>query len=140
VSDARGAFLTCPGCGGPMRERTLGDDAVTLDICESCRGVWFDWWDGDSSALAQHLPVVEGGVPRGRPGGACPRDGAALFAHPYLDHGPVVERCPECFGLFAPLAQIEPLRAFHARMPEQPGGDPRHPTTLLMRLWHTFGG
>jgi Zn-finger nucleic acid-binding protein len=140
MSDARGAFLTCPACQGPMREREIevDEERVAIDACESCSGVWFDWWDGESSALALALPPAEPRGPRGRSGGRCPRDGATLFEHPYLDHGPIVERCPSCFGLFAPRAQIEPLKAFHARMPE--AGEERHPTTLLSRLWHAFGG
>lgn len=137
MSDGRGAILACPACRGPMREHPVGDEAALIDVCEQCRGVWFDWWDGESSGLLAQLPSHDG-TRAGRSGGPCPRDGAPLFAHPYLERGPMVERCPSCFGLFAPAAQLEPLRQFHARMPE--GDENRHPATLLERFWHAFGG
>jgi Zn-finger nucleic acid-binding protein len=139
MPDGRGALLICPACENPMTEVRVGADEVAVDVCQSCRGVWFDWFDGETSGLARSLPTVEGAAPRGRRGGACPRDGAPLEVHAYLDAGPEVERCPTCFGLFAARDRIPELRAFHARMPEKPP-DPVRRESLLARLWHAFAG
>lgn len=32
--------LKCPRCTGTLGERTFG--SVTVDVCDSCRGVWLD--------------------------------------------------------------------------------------------------
>lgn len=113
------------------------DAEVTVDRCESCHGVWFDWFDGETSGLAQKLVTIAVAAPSGHRGGACPRDGAALEAHPYLDAGPPVERCPTCLGLFAGRPQIAALQKFHERMPEN-SPEPIERTSLLSRLWHAF--
>src|SRR2546430_10112745 len=114
MSDLRGTFLVCPACAGPMSERrVIEEDAVDVDVCESCRGVWFDWFDGDAGAVANRIPAIEIAAPSGRSGGACPRDGAPLATQPYLDAGPNVERCPTCLGLFAPSAVIPALATFN---------------------------
>lgn len=40
-SGAKGTTdVGCPRCGGEMAGRSLGN--VVVDICRSCRGVWFD--------------------------------------------------------------------------------------------------
>ena len=57
----------------------------------------------------------------------------ALFK---LDSGPVVERCPECLGLFARRSQIAGMAAFHERMPLEV--EPIVWVSLLSRFWHAF--
>jgi hypothetical protein len=121
----RGTCMTCPGCGGPMVEleialdRDGAADPIVVEVCESCRGVWFDWFDGEISALACYLEPVDVSAPRGRAGGACPRDGAQLVDEPYLDQGPLVGRCPTCYGLFVRRDRIPALQEFHSRMPDR---------------------
>jgi len=138
MSDGRGAFLTCPGCRGPMAELIVGDTDVTVDVCSACRGVWFDWFDGETSSLARHLDTLSIRAAVGARGGGCPRDGAPLVEVPYLDVGPKVERCPTCFGVFAERPRIAALQAFHERMPQGP--EPIERTSLLSRIWHAFVG
>ncbi len=140
MPDGRGAFLVCPACAGPMLEVRVGEEQAAVDVCETCRGVWFDWFDGETSDLARSIPTVDGSAPVGKKNGACPRDGAPLETHAYLDSGPEVERCPTCLGLFAPRARIPQLRAFHQRMPETKAPDPVRRESLLARLWHAFAG
>lgn len=134
----RGGFVTCPACRGPMSEVRLPATEVAVDVCEVCRGVWFDWFDGETSALATELDTHAVAAPSSTIG-PCPRDGGGLEAHPYLDQGPLVFRCPTCLGLFAPRAQIAALQAFHRRMPPSTH-EPIERTSLLARLWHAFAG
>jgi Zn-finger nucleic acid-binding protein len=119
-----------------MSEMRLADVNVAVDVCGVCRGVWFDWFDGETSALARHLDTEAVTAPPSVPGG-CPRDGSVLETRPYLDTGPPVHRCPTCLGLFAPRAQIAALQAFHEGMP-QTKHEPIERTSLLQRLWHAF--
>jgi Zn-finger nucleic acid-binding protein len=133
----RGAFITCPACRGPMNELRLEPD-ISVDVCVACRGVWFDWFDGETSALAHKLDTDPAQAP-GSVVGNCPRDGTPLEPHAYLDVGPTVQRCPTCLGLFAPRSQIEPLQRFHERMPEK-AHEPIERSSLLSRLWHAFVG
>src|SRR4051812_31514461 len=121
----RGSFLTCPACGGPMGEHGSGDsdDGPRFHSCDACHGVWLDWYGEEASRVARSVPPVPRGGPAGRPGGACPRDGAALVERPYLDSGPGGERCPVCPGLFAPRGQVAPLAALYQRIPP-PGPAP----------------
>jgi Zn-finger nucleic acid-binding protein len=136
MSDARGSYLVCPGCGGPMS--ALDVSATTVQRCESCHGAWFDWFDGETSGLARRMPVLDGDAPRSRSGGACPRDGEKLEPLEYLDGGPSVDRCPHCLGLFAGRAQLQALAEFHEHMPED-SPEPILRASLLARLWHAFG-
>ena len=136
----RGGYLVCPGCGGQMMPFALdlsrSLEGGDVQRCQNCEAVWFDWFDGETSNLATRVPIGDGLVHQ-RAGGACPRDGARLEAHPYLDAGPSVERCPECLGLFAGRAQLAALAEFHAHMPES--SEPIERSSLLERLWHAFG-
>jgi Zn-finger nucleic acid-binding protein len=115
----------------------LVEDRLTVDRCLGCHGVWFDWFKGETSAIATQLRRVVAAMPRARSGGSCPRDGARLVEQPYLDAGPRVDRCPTCMGLFASDDQVDALRAFHERMPES-SPEPIERTSLLQRLWHAF--
>ena len=111
-------------------EILIGEDQVAVDRCQICQGVWFDFFDGEASSLARHVPILPlKGYERALPG-LCPRDGAQLVAQPYLDaNGPVVERCSSCLGLFARRERLPALREFHEKMP-----DPI-PPMLLHSIW-----
>lgn len=133
----RGVYLACPGCDGPMSAVTIADAGLTVPVCELCRGVWFDWFDGEASGLALGFDTHAVATPPTRPAGRCPRDGDQLVEQPYLDAGPEVGRCPTCMGLFAPRAKIAALQAFHSRIPAR-APEPIERTSLLARLWHAF--
>jgi Zn-finger nucleic acid-binding protein len=120
-----------------VSSRTPPND-LEVERCQTCLGVWFDWFDGETSALAHALPHAEVDARASRRGGSCPRDGAQLHTQPYLDVGPRVDRCPECLGLFAGRAQLAQLADFHTRMPEA-SPEPIERTSLLARLWYAFG-
>jgi Zn-finger nucleic acid-binding protein len=111
-------------------------DQVVVTRCQDCQGVWFDWFDGETSRLAHDMAVVDGSGSQVRAGAACPRDAARLELQPYLDAGPPVPRCPQCLGLFASRGQLAALADFHERMPASP--EPIEHASLLARLWYAF--
>ncbi|HXU73183.1 MAG TPA: hypothetical protein VN947_27880 [Polyangia bacterium] len=138
MTDRRGTYLVCPACGGAMVEwREAGDDDDFYCECEACRGIWVDWWHGEASSIARTVPPHAAGAPVGQRGGACPRDGAELVERPYLDSGPVVERCPSCLGLFARREQVPALAEFHEHIPLD-APEPIMWVSWLERFWHAF--
>ena len=143
MSDSRGAFLSCPACTGPLAEWRSSDEhddgrgENVAFACGACRGVWLDWFGEEPTRVARRVEPAPGNGPEGRAGGSCPRDGSALVLRPYLDSGPVVERCPTCLGLFASRAQLAPLAAFHERIPFD-APEPIIWVSWMTRFWHAF--
>ncbi len=120
-----------------MVEWREGDDDDFYCECGACRAIWVDWWHGEASSIARSVPPHAGGAPSGQRGGACPRDGTALIERPYLDSGPVVERCPTCLGLLARREQVGELAAFHEHIPVD-APEPIMWVSWLERFWHAF--
>jgi Zn-finger nucleic acid-binding protein len=114
-----------------------GDEPAVVVRCQDCQGVWFDWFDGETSRLARGVVLLDGRITPARVG-ACPRDRVALEMFPYLDAGPAVARCPFCLGLWAGRTQLQALADFHERMPEG-SPEPIERASLLERLWYAFG-
>ena len=144
MSDSRGAFLSCPACTGPLAEWRARDEndgpsggESVVFACGACRGVWLDWFGEEPTRVARRVEPAPGDGPEGRAGGSCPRDGSELVLRPYLDSGPVVERCPTCLGLFASRAQLAPLAAFHERIPFD-APEPIIWVSWMTRFWHAF--
>jgi len=138
VSDRRDAHITCPACGDAMawrRPPDEGDDSYWQ--CTTCAAIWIDWWGGEASGIARALPVRPGQSSSGQRGGACPVDATAMVERPYLDAGPVVERCPTCLVLFARREQVAELAAFHERIPVD-APEPIVWVSWLDRFWHAF--
>jgi ferredoxin len=126
-----------------MHQRAV-DPALSVDVCGSCGGVWFDWFDGEAAGLSKLVDAGRAGDGLDdnrthRAVGPCPRDGSPLAEHPYLDAGPPVLRCATCMGLFAPRATIRSLQQFHERMPTR-GAEPIERAGFFARLWHAFFG
>ena len=120
-----------------MTEWRRDDDDEFYCECGACHGIWVDWWHGEASGIARTVPARPEHAATGQRGGACPRDGSALVERPYLDSGPVVERCPTCLGLFARRAQVEPLARFHEHIPVE-APEPIVWVSWLSRFWHAF--
>jgi hypothetical protein len=122
----------------PAPNRSVDDAGdETYSECESCHGIWVDWYREEPSMIARRVPSRPSHASRGQRGGACPRDGTALTERPYLDAGPVVERCPTCLGLFARPAQVRALASFHERLAFEPH-EPIMWVSWLSRFWHAF--
>jgi Zn-finger nucleic acid-binding protein len=99
----------CPGCGGFLEPQALDD--VEIDVCTDCRGIWFDWFDGELTSLARRLeastaPARATVITRAREH-PCPRCFEELGAD--LVHGTEVLRCASCAGAFVDRAGAEAL-------------------------------
>ncbi len=102
-----------------MEQRTAGD--ATIDVCPSCRGLWLDWFDGDTLTLAElamPLSMRQGVRPPASP--PCPRCARPLEACAYEAIGPAIWRCGECAGSFLPRASVEALLIWAAVNAEPP--------------------
>ena len=124
----RDAVAVCPACAAPMELRSAGEAAI--DVCPTCRGLWLDWFDGDT------LTLVELAMPLSlRPGApipstpSCPRCSRALEAAQHETSEAAVWRCGECAGTFLPRATVDVLLVWAAaNPPELPPDAP--PTSL----------
>lgn len=88
-ADAGGGDNTCPNCRTPLRPyRFPHAPAIALDVCASCKGIWFD--NGELEAMARRLPA-SARVPRDRAPEAATMERLALAV------GTVRRRlCPVC--------------------------------------------
>lgn len=122
----RGSTVRCPGCGHPMRSEAV--PSAEVDVCDTCGGLWVDWFDGEVHTLAAEAEAAR--VDRGTPppgmlgeppkGGtsSCPRCMRALTSELYrfkdasedeLLTGVELLRCAECAGSFVPRASAHLL-------------------------------
>src|SRR5579883_1993239 len=99
----RGVVARCPACASPMEVRAAGD--AEIDVCPTCRGMWLDWFDGDTVSL------VELAMPLSRRPSApmlaeprCPRCERNLASDAHATSDTSVWRCGECAGTFLPRA------------------------------------
>lgn len=94
--------MKCPKCPGDLHEK-LSQKSVLIDVCSSCKGVWFDAGEINffirdrkqlsayyKSGLAKAEPVMQ----------SCPRCALALRQGVLPGFSFVVEECPGCSGLF----------------------------------------
>lgn len=102
-----------------MDERGAGDAMV--DVCSHCRGLWIDWFDGDTVDVAMKAaPLsVRAPVALDLTKAFCPRclrlltfTNHAIHEYasgPLTDHGPLLLRCGECMGTFVPRTVFDEL-------------------------------
>ena len=101
--------LRCPGlaCGGTMVPEVR--NGVVADRCERCRGVWFDGAELDRwlrDTPTQDAEAIEATIPhRGTPSRQCPRCAAWTVTAGWNDL--VLDRCPECRGLFVEVPELD---------------------------------
>ena len=133
----RSAALLCPCCPETLRPILL--TGATVDLCDHCGGVWFDWFDGDASSLARELAPVtpaEGLASGGQL--RCPRCVVAL--HDEVPPGcalPVL-RCSSCAGFFASALSLRELAAL-ASVPDDAPRDEDFWARLLRWLQGILG-
>ncbi|HVH44564.1 MAG TPA: zf-TFIIB domain-containing protein, partial [Labilithrix sp.] len=79
----RGANVRCPACAEMMRCEAV--PSAEIDVCDTCGGVWVDWFDGEVQTIAVEAEAAR--LSRGEstsgaiePGGAgaCPRCARSL--------------------------------------------------------------
>ena len=133
----RAGIVRCPGCGEVMRaepvvfSRGAGGQPAPgseVDACDSCGGLWVDWFDGELQSLAVEAEAAR--VERGTPppplrsskaaahDSTCPGCRRALVQELFrfsdaiddeLVPGVEVLRCPECVGSFIPRSSAHLL-------------------------------
>lgn len=101
--------------------RTDSAHGVTVDRCDRCGGVWFDATELDRW-LADFYPDLarppEHRMPRrGRGGHPCPRCHKAMETAGWT--GLVLDRCPECHGIFAEASELGDME--HESVPDRDG-------------------
>jgi Zn-finger nucleic acid-binding protein len=144
----RATPATCPVCTVPMEMRPAGDAIV--DVCPTCRGLWLDWFDGDTLAVTElALPLSRRPTPAAAGDPKCPRCTQPLAQREHDAGGPAVWRCGECAGTFLPRDTVDALliwAASHAYPPLPADAPPEsvRQASLIQRLRHAlkalFGG
>ena len=147
----RGIALRCPGCAQSMSAVELAEASAEVDVCESCGGMWLDWFDGEFRALATETLRVSTPEPtpanEGRKSsepeaiGACPRDDKQLvpehFVVPGQPNGADLLRCEACMGAFVSRASAETLR--YLPVDDEHPPESRGPTSRATPLpWQRF--
>lgn len=120
----RAPSARCPQCAAMLRAEVV--PSAKVEACDTCGGVWVDWFDGDVRTLAveaEAARLARGDrpslVPAGTEGsGDCPRCQARLgnevvrFADALeaeLVGGVEILRCAECAGCFVPRSSAHLL-------------------------------
>jgi Zn-finger nucleic acid-binding protein len=111
----------CPRCRVSFEPFSL-DAGTALDLCPRCKGAWFDRGEL-ARVLGARRDLVDppddvAPAPPDAP--LCPRcPGVCLVSVPFARAvgAPAVDRCPQCDGVFTPLASLPTLRALVERAP-----------------------
>jgi len=129
--------VDCPVCREPLivAER----EAIELDACPWCHGLWFD--AGELALLAEKLgrplPTAEGALepaPSSEKPRSCPRCDKAMDKV-YVGAAPrvLVDRCRAGHGLWFDHGELGTLVS---QLPVRPGS---HPEAVLAFMGETFG-
>jgi Zn-finger nucleic acid-binding protein len=105
-----------------MELRPAGD--AMIDVCPTCRGLWLDWFDGDTLSLTElALPLSRrpGVAMRGEP--PCPRCVRPLAEQGHEVTGPAVWRCGECAGTFLSRDAVDALLIWAGTQWQPPPAD-----------------
>jgi Zn-finger nucleic acid-binding protein len=123
------AVASCPACAARMELRAAGD--ATIDVCPTCRGLWLDWFDGDTLALAEMAMPLSRRASAPVPAKVlCPRCTHPLEERAHDSSGPIVWRCLECAGSFLPRATVEALLIWAASSAPEPLAGDAPPASL----------
>ncbi len=130
----------CPACRSPMAELpvpTGGQEPTTVDVCESCGGMYLDYFDGEPSAIARALigELKETGLQRPplEEPPRCPGCSRDMNLLEYLeDDGPPLYRCSGCLAVFATPEQRRAIAEFVATADPEP--------SVFRRIWRGLFG
>lgn len=144
-----------------MTSLDLPDNEAEVDVCESCGGLWVDWFDGEVRKIAtETLRISSPDLREDAPPpshasalGACPRCSKHLVAERYVMTSPVSRgegrtslvpgketgaellRCEDCMGAFVTRASAEVLAFLDAGDEPPPS---RGPASLRPLPWPRF--
>lgn len=95
----------CPKCGATLAY--VSREGQLLEVCTACRGVWFD--PGELTLLIEVYRKVDdvGGEPSGA---SCPRCRAGLLEVAFPGTAVLVDRCPDCQGIWLDGGELEALK------------------------------
>lgn len=115
----------CPACESLLRVINIGDDNG-VDVCNSCGGAFFEFFDGEPTELARELlehvqAFSDYDVSQDGGDATCPDCEVAMVTWAYLS-GPLVSRCERCLCLFA--SAVELLALAKAEHEELEGQEP----------------
>src|SRR5438477_2761590 len=101
--------MNCPSCKTPSLDETLTKNAVLIDTCKTCKGVWLD--RGKIYLFSRRPRRLEeslaADVSAGRPSERhCPRCAEPLEVVPFLRPGLEVDRCPHCEGYWFDAGEL----------------------------------
>lgn len=117
--------MQCPACQRPLRRLKAG--SVTLDACHGgCGGIWFDHRELDKVNREHPEPdakIAEVARDPGlqvaeNPHRHCPRCKTITLEQKLysLGSGVILDRCPECQGIWLDHGELEKIReALHPR-------------------------
>jgi len=88
----RGVAIRCPGCGEPMRQLHLQKADAEVDVCDSCNGLWVDWFDGEVRAIATETVRVN----EERPSAPATAEDGGEKARPSRNEALAIGACPRC--------------------------------------------
>ena len=113
--------VECPKCQGRLFERALGDTGVKVDVCPSCRGMWFG-----GGELQEHLDALQGELvppadtkisPR-----RCPVCGVNMSVFKYSDTEVEIDLCENCRGVWLDVGELKRLAGQAERGDAKPQG------------------
>ena len=114
-----------------MKPVTLPGDferPIVVDLCEACRCVFIEYFDGDAANIARALQTeslmqAEALTDLSRPADAyagdeyrdpphCPECDVPMQLMLYLEQGPPVHRCNQCMATLATARQVAALARY----------------------------
>ena len=115
-----------------LRRLAVHDQAVELDVCRQCGGVFLDYFDGEPAAIAAHLrDSVRPGAGAINLPVTCTDCDVAMELQSYLETGPEMFRCTACMAAFVTPDQVGVLARF--TMPDTPA--PERGWVAILKAW-----
>ncbi len=99
----------CPRCAAPLKQ--IDVNAIELDICLECQGIWFDTQELDE--LLGHELSIEKLIARAEGEGEelhCPACGEGTTMDEIHFHGVTVDACDVCCGIWLDTGELTQIR------------------------------
>lgn len=103
--------MRCPRCADEsLRERTVADGSVRLDVCADCDGVWYDGGELEQlmTLARDELHVLDVAAPSER---LCPRCLREMFLFNFPQTLVTVDMCGHCRGLWLDANEAEQIKS-----------------------------
>jgi len=99
--------VRCPRDGAMAQEERSGGflRRFTIDVCPSCRGVWFDRGEVGRIAGSRELETLIVRYAGGRSDLACPRCATAMARRPVSEV--TLDVCPKCHGIWMDAGELD---------------------------------